>query len=98
MAGMELSVFIRLHARPGQAAALASALDEVVPPSRAEAGCVFIQAYRSVQDADLFHIHSRWVDEAAFDLHAGLTHTQRFLASVQALIDHPLEVARTRPL
>jgi quinol monooxygenase YgiN len=98
MAGMELSVFIRFHARPGQAAALASALDEVVPPSHAEAGCVFIQAYRSVQDPDLFHIHSRWVDEAAFDLHAGLAHTQRFLASVQALIDHPLEVARTRPL
>jgi quinol monooxygenase YgiN len=98
MAGMELSVFIRFHARPGQAQALAAALGEVVRPSRAEAGCVFIEAYRSVQDADLFHIHSRWVDEAAFDRHGGLPHTLRFLATVQPLLDHPLEVARTRPL
>ena len=95
---MELSVFIRFHARPGLAQALAAALGEVVPPSRAEAGCVFIQAYRSVQDADLFHIHSRWVDEAAFDRHGGLPHTLRFLAAAQPLLDHPLEVARTRPL
>lgn len=95
---MELSVFICFHARAGQAAALAAALDEVVPPSRAEPGCVFIQAYRSVQDPDLFHIHSRWIDEAAFDLHGGLAHTQRFLAKARTLVDHPLEIARTRPL
>jgi len=98
MARMELSVFIRFHARAGQAAALAAALGEVVSPSRAEPGCVFIEAYRSVQDGALFQIHSRWVDEAAFDLHGGLAHTRRFLATVQPLLDHPLEVARTRPL
>lgn len=98
MGGMELSVFIRFHARAGQADALAAALREVVPPSRAEPGCVFIQAYRSVQDADLFHIHSRWIDEAAFDEHSGLAHTRRFLAGAQPLLDHPLEAARTQPL
>jgi quinol monooxygenase YgiN len=97
MAGMELSVFGRFHARPGQAEALAAALREVVPPSRAEPGCVFIEAYRSVQDGELFHIHSRWVDEAAFELHARLAHTMAFLARVQPLIDHPLEISRARP-
>ena len=95
---MELSIFGRFHARPGQAEALAAALREVVPPSRAEPGCVFIQAYRSIHDADLFHIHSRWVDEAAFEFHAGLAHTLAFLARVQPLTDHPLEVSRVRPL
>jgi len=98
MAGMALSVFIRFHAKPGQGRAVAEALRTVVPPSRAEPGCVFIEAYRSIQDADLFHIHSRWVDEAAFDVHGGLAHTRQFLAAVQPLLDHQLEVARTRPL
>jgi quinol monooxygenase YgiN len=98
MARMELSIFGRFHARPGQAQALAAALREVVPPSRAEPGCAFIEAYRSVQDADLFHIHSRWVDEAAFELHAALAHTVAFLARVQPLIDHPLEISRARPM
>jgi quinol monooxygenase YgiN len=98
MARMELSIFARFHARPGQAEALAAALREVVPPSRAESGCLFIEAYRSIQDADLFHIQSRWIDEPAFEFHAGLAHTVSFLARVQPLIDHPMEVSRARRL
>jgi len=95
---MELSIFARFHAREGQEGAVGAALLEVIPASRAEAGCRFIEAYRSIRDARLFHIHSRWVDEAAFELHAGLPHTVRFLARVETLVDQPVEVSRTRPL
>jgi hypothetical protein len=31
-------------------------------------------------------------------LHATLPHTVRFIETVQPLIDHPLDVARTRPI
>ena len=41
---------------------------------------------------------SRWEDEAAFDRHAELPHTVRFLKHVQSLIDHPLDVTRSRPI
>jgi quinol monooxygenase YgiN len=95
---MELTIFARFHAWPGQADAVAAAIAEVVPQTRAEATCLGIEAYRSVQDPDLFYIHSRWVDEPAFAAHAGLAHTDAFLNRVQPLIDHPLEVSRTRPL
>lgn len=94
----ELAVFARFHARPGQAPAVAAAIAEVVPPTRAETGCLAIAAFVSVADPDLFFIHSRWVDEAAFDAHAALAHTVRFLAKVTPLIDHPLDVNRTRAL
>jgi quinol monooxygenase YgiN len=92
---MDLTIFARFHARLGEARAVAAAIGEVVPATRAEAGCLRIEAYRSVQDADLFFINSRWVDEAAFERHAALPHTLAFLARVAPLIDHPLEVART---
>jgi quinol monooxygenase YgiN len=95
---MELSIFARFHAREGQEAAVAAALREVTGASRKEAGCRFIEAYGATRDPRLFHIHSRWSDEAAFELHAGLPHTMRFLERVQPLIDHPLEVTRSRPL
>jgi len=95
---MQLTVFGRFHARPGQAAAVAAAIGEVAPPTRAEAGCLWIETYRSIQDGDLFFINSRWIDEAAFEMHASLPHTRAFLARVESLIDHPLDVARTRPL
>ena len=93
---MELFIFGRLHARAGHESAVEEALRNVVAPSREEAGCLSIQAFRSAGDPRLFYIHSRWVDEAAFDLHAGLPHTVRFIERVQALIDHPLDVTRTR--
>ena len=95
---MELTIFGRFHARPGHAEALAQAIRAVGEPTRAEPGCLAIQAYRSIQDADLFYIHSRWVDEAAFEAHAALPHTVAFIGAVEPLIDHPLSVSRTRPL
>jgi quinol monooxygenase YgiN len=95
---MGLTIFARFHARPGQAGAVAAALREVVGPSQAEAGCLGIEAFRSIQDPDLFFIHSRWIDEPAFEVHAALPHTLLFLATVQALIDHPLDVSRTELL
>jgi quinol monooxygenase YgiN len=91
---VELFIFGRFKAREGQEAAVAQALHDVVRPSRAEAGCLAIAAYRSVRDPRLFWIHSRWIDEAAFDTHAEQPHTVRFVERVQQLIDHPLDVTR----
>ncbi|HZS83027.1 MAG TPA: antibiotic biosynthesis monooxygenase [Stellaceae bacterium] len=95
---MELFIVARFHAIEGQEAAVAAALRAVVPATRAEVGCLAIDAYRSTRDPRLFYIHSRWRDEAAFELHATLPHTLRFLDRVQPAIDHPLEVTRARPL
>ena len=95
---MTLTIFARFHAREGQAEAVAAALRAVTPPTRAESGCLGIATYRSIQDPRLFHIHSVWTDEGAFDLHAALPHTVQFLATVQPLIDHPLDVSRAVPL
>jgi len=95
---MDLFIFARFHAREGQQDAVAAALRDVVTPTRDEPGCRAIQAYRSTRDPLLFYIHSRWTGEAAFNAHAGLPHTVRFLARVQPLIDHPLDVTRAEPL
>jgi quinol monooxygenase YgiN len=95
---MELFVVARFHARLGQDEALAALMREQLQPVRAEPGCLKLDAFRSTRDPNLFFFLSRWVDEAAFDIHAGLPHTLRFLERVQRLIDHPLDVARVRLL
>ncbi len=95
---MELFIFARFHAKPGQDVAVAAALREVTAPTREEPGCLAIEAYRSTSDPHLFYIHSRWVDEAAFVLHATLPHTVRFVEKVRLLIDHPLDITRARPI
>jgi len=92
---MELFIFARFHARPGKEDAVSEAMLEGLGPTREEPGCLSIHHYRSIRDPRLFYIHSRWKDEAAFELHATLPHTVRFLERVEPLIDHPLDVTRT---
>jgi len=87
--------FVRLHAREGDAEAVEEALHEVAGPSRGESGCLSLHVFRSMRDRRLFYIHSRWVDEAAFQKHAELPHTMRFLKRVDALLDQPRDVTRT---
>ena len=93
---MEQYVFVRLHAREGEESVVEEALRDVTGPSREEPGCLSFHTFRSVRDPRLFYIHSRWVDEAAFQEHAALPHTLRFLERVDALLDQPRDVTRTR--
>jgi quinol monooxygenase YgiN len=92
---MEQYVFVRLHAREGEEKAVEEALREVTDPSREEGGCLSFHTFRSMRNPRLFFINSRWVDEAAFQKHAELPHTLRFLERVDALLDQPREVTRT---
>jgi len=92
---VEIFIFGRFHARAGLEDEVEGALREVSGPSRAEPGCLGLQVFQSTRDPRLFFIHSRWTDEAVFDLHAELPHTVRFIERVEQLIDHPLDVTRT---
>ncbi|MGH2585918.1 MAG: putative quinol monooxygenase [Dehalococcoidia bacterium] len=92
---MELVTFVRFHARAGQESAMEEALREGAGASREEPGCLGLHVFRSTRDPRLFFIHSRWKDEAAFEIHAEMPHTVRFLERAEQLIDHPLDVTRT---
>ena len=63
---MELFIFSRFHVRSGNESGAEEALAHVLGPSRDEAGCLSIHAFRSIRDPRLFYIHSRWINEAAF--------------------------------
>jgi quinol monooxygenase YgiN len=95
---VELYIFARFHARAGQEKAVEAVLRDILPSSRTETGCLSIHSFRSMRDPRLFYIHSRWTDEAAFEIHAGLPHTVHFLESMDALVDQPREVTRAQIL
>ena len=87
---MKLFIFARFHAREGQQEALEPLLRAQPELVRAEPGCLEMGVYRSVRDPRLFWIHSRWADAPAFDLHARLPHTDRFVERAEQLIDPPV--------
>ena len=95
---MELVIFARFHARPGQEQTLAKVLRGQVRPVSCEPGCIGIGVYASTRDERLFFIHSRWVDDAAFEAHATLSSTLHFVETAEGLIDHPFDVSRTRKI
>ncbi len=95
---MEMFIFARFHARAGHERAVDEALREVVVATREEAGCLGINVFRALHDPQVFYIHSRWKDEAAFETHAGLPHTMQFIARVGPLLDHPVEAQRCEKL
>lgn len=95
MATEQLYIFARFRAKSGNQDAVEAALREVVPPTRAEAGCLSLNTFRSTRDPQLFFLHSKWVDEAAFDLHASFAHTVKFTDTVKPLIDHEFDLTRT---
>ena len=92
---MEIYIFAKFHALEGKEAEATEALKEVLGPTRNEPGYIGIHAFRSIQDRRLFFVHSKWKDEEAFENHAQLPHTVRFLKSMETLIDHAFEVNRT---
>jgi quinol monooxygenase YgiN len=57
---------------------------------------VAVHEFESLREPIVFAIHSEWVDEAAFELHAQLPHTVRFLEAAKELLTHPVQALRTR--
>ena len=93
---MEIYIFARFQAQPGAESTVEEALREIVGPTNKEEGCLGIRAFHSICDPQVFYIHSRWRDEAAFETHAGLPHTVRFVERVQPLLDHAFEAQRCK--
>ena len=93
---MKLFIFARFHAREGKESELASTLTTVSAATRAEADCLGHQIFRATKEPRQFFIYSQWRNEAAFERHIELPHTLRFVENVEPLIDHELDVVRTR--
>jgi len=95
---MELCIFARFHAKPGNEEAVSQAMLKGMIPSKEEPGCLAIQHFRSIRDPQLFFLFSRWKDEETFDRHAELPHTVRFLEEIEPLIDNAFDIYRTEQI
>lgn len=95
---LSVHFIVRFEPRPGNEMQFRDELLRVVEPTRLERGCVAINVFESLRQPFEFAIHSQWVDEEAFELHARLPHTVRFVEAAQELLRHPIEGLRARYL
>jgi len=93
---LSIHFFVRFEPRLGKEKEFREELLRVVEPTRTEAGCMAIHVFESLREPFVFAIHSEWVDEKAFELHARLPHTVRFLQAAGQLLTHVVEGLRSR--
>lgn len=91
---MSIHTLIRFEPWPGKESEFRRELLRVIEPTRAEA----IRAFESLRAPCVFAIHSEWADESAFELHAQLPHTVRFLGAALKLLNHPVRGLRLREI
>jgi len=95
---MSMFFMVRFEPHPGKEEAFREAMLGNLEPTRAEPGCLQIRMFESIREPRTFAIFSEWVDEAAFELHARLPHTLRFLKAAETLLPHPVLGLRTQEI
>ncbi len=95
---MSMHFVVRFEPQPGKEAEFREAMLQNLAPTRAEAGCLRIHVFESIRQPPVFAVYSEWVDEAAFELHARLPHTVRFLQAAEKLLTHPVQGLRLREI
>ena len=66
-------------ANEGEADTVAELLQQMVPPSRAEPGCLQYDVHRDDEDPNRFFIYERYVDDAALEAHGASPHFQELV-------------------
>jgi len=82
-----LVVVATLVAKPGHEATLKAALERVVPPSRAEAGCLRYELNSDNEQPGRFLMLEQWRDHEALRQHEATAHFQALVKSIAGLAD-----------
>ena len=82
-------------ARPEMREELASVLQALVAPTRAEAGCINYDFHVDAADPCVFVFYENWTDRAALDAHLAMPHLQPLVSQLDRLLAFPVDI---RPL
>ena len=64
-------------AKQGEEEAVAKAIEQLAPPSRAEPGMLMYQPHRDPENPRVFFFYEQYRDKAAYDAHLNSEHFQR---------------------
>lgn len=92
----ELTVIAILAAKPGQEAVLKAALERIVPPTRAEAGCIRYDPHHDLEQPGRYVIVEAWRDAEAHALHLATPHFLELVKSIDGLAE--IQVLKLNPM
>ena len=88
----ELTLIVRMKAKPGRGQDLEKALRAAVEPTHREPGCIRYALHRSATDANVYLLVERWSSKQALEAHVGEPYLKTLLARLPELAE-PSDVA-----
>lgn len=95
---MSVHVVAVITARPGAEDAVRTALEALVPPTRAEPGCLSYELAESLASPGTFVTTEEWSDPSDLDAHLATEHVQTALATVGEQLAAPPAIHPLRPI
>ena len=96
MAGKQVTVVVRIKAKPGTKAEVKQALLSLLAPTRAEDGCLNFDMHESPDDDSLFLFHENWTSEEALNTHLQAAHLRKWIDRAKELLAEPMELTLWR--
>ncbi len=94
---MSLGVIAVVDAKPEHRSRVLNALQAVLAPSRAEAGCLQYDLHVATDNADRLVMVERWRDAAALEEHLATPHFAALKQTIDGAVDS-LTITRLNPI
>lgn len=82
----ELTMIANIHAGPDRTALVKEELLRLLPPTRAEAGCIAYDLHQDDEDPAHFVMFEKWASREAWQAHAKSSHMAAFMAATEGAV------------
>jgi quinol monooxygenase YgiN len=96
MASEQVTVVVRLRAKPGREAQVQQELHALLAPTRAERGCINYDMHTAPNDPSLFLFYENWESEALLQAHLQNPQLKRWIALAEDLLAEPMQLSLWR--
>lgn len=93
MAQEKVTVVATIKAKAGMEDTVMAAIEALIAPTRAEAGCINYDLHQSPEDPSAFMLYENWVSKKDLDEHLAMPYLQDFLAKADDLLAEPVGIA-----
>ncbi len=94
----KIAVVATMKAKTGRTGELKNALQALVAPSRADAGCIRYELHQDTEDEATFVFIEQWESRESLEAHLAQPHLEDFKARIPELLDGPLGIKVLNPI
>ena len=93
MAQEKVTVVATIKAKAGMEDTVRAAIEALIAPTRAEAGCINYDLHLSSEDPSAFMLYENWMSKKDLDEHLAMPYLQDFLGKADDMLAEPVGIA-----